>query len=104
MMDFRKKISHFYSKNKFLVVAFLILLLGIGLRILNLTKYGLWHDEVLTVLQSQHIAAINVKNLIVPLCIFFFWFWEHIGNSENNIQNSFGDIRFFIYMDGVSYR
>lgn len=74
--------SSFYNKKKFLMALFFILLLGIALRVLNLNKYPLWYDEALTVLQSQNIGEIRLRDFIAPLYIFFIWLWKHIGDSE----------------------
>jgi len=68
-------------------IIFLILLLGVSLRLYNLDKFSFWFDEALGVLQAKNPEAIIIqKDTAPPLYIFFLYYWNKISDSDFGLR------------------
>ncbi|MCM8785899.1 MAG: glycosyltransferase family 39 protein [Candidatus Omnitrophica bacterium] len=73
------------KKNKFLL--FIIIFIGILLRIFNIGKHSLWCDELLAISIGQHsvkwiVNYITYNDAHPPLFYILVHFWLKLGNSE----------------------
>lgn len=77
----------FREKKNTFIVLFLILLLGAGLRIVNLDKFDLWFDEVSTVLEAKDALSINfAQDNNPPLYMYLLHFWGRYFDSEYGLR------------------
>ena len=70
-----------------LSILFVILVIGILLRIHALGRYSLWFDEAMSVLQARNLKAILIeKDNTPPLYLFLLHYWDQITDTEFGLR------------------
>lgn len=84
-----KKSAQFIYQNKYLILLILILFLAAILRIWRLSSRDVWHDEVLTILQSQKSFLQITREVRTPIhfCIVHIFSWFGTGTFTLGIPS-----------------
>lgn len=77
----------FKEKRAGFIALFLILALGVGLRIVNLDKFDFWFDEASAVLQARNIETIDfTQDNNPPLYVYALHLWGKYFDSEYGLR------------------